>query len=163
LTLTVSYAHQYVRIPDAVNPYPNVNGVISTLAVPVHQTYTPEDSASGSIDYQLPLNGMTLRWHIDGNYDGGFYNTSSDPLYLGAGNPGNVYQLKSEKSFLVNGRFAVADIEMPNNGATVTVALWARNLFNEQHLFYRTVSITSGVSGFFNEPRTWGGEINVKF
>ncbi|MET0361346.1 MAG: TonB-dependent receptor, partial [Sphingobium sp.] len=71
LTLTASYAHQYVRIPDAVNPYPNVNGVISTLAVPVHQTYTPEDSASGSIDYQLPLNGMTLRWHIDGNYDGG--------------------------------------------------------------------------------------------
>ncbi len=45
----------------------------------------------------------------------------------------------------------------------MTIALWARNLFNEQHLFYTSVSPTSGTSGFFNEPRTFGGEINFRF
>ncbi|WP_236617754.1 TonB-dependent receptor [Sphingobium ummariense] len=32
LTLSASYAYQYVRIPAAVNPYPNAAGEISTLA-----------------------------------------------------------------------------------------------------------------------------------
>ena len=163
LTLGASYAHQYVRIPATVNPYPNVAGVVSNIAVPIYQTYTPEDSASGSIDYEYPLANMALRWHLDANYDGGFYNNVSDPLYLGVGNPGNIYQPRNEKAFVVNGRFAVANIKMANSGATLTVAIWARNLFNEQHLFYRSLSPQSGTSGFFNEPRTWGGEVNVRF
>ncbi|CAN5123914.1 TonB-dependent receptor [soil metagenome] len=163
LTLTASYSHQYVRIPAAVNPYPNALGNISTIAVPIYPPYTPSDSASGSIDYQYPLDGMTLRWHFDGNYDGGFYNNVSDPVYVGPGNAANVYQLKNEKAFIVNGRFAVADIAMRGTDAKLTFSFWARNLFNEQHLFYRSLSPTSGVSGFFNEPRTWGGEVNIRF
>jgi outer membrane receptor protein involved in Fe transport len=41
LTLMASYAYTYVRIPATVNPYPNSSGVLSTLAVPIYQTYTP--------------------------------------------------------------------------------------------------------------------------
>ncbi|RVT92862.1 TonB-dependent receptor [Sphingomonas crocodyli] len=163
LTLSASYAYQYVKIPATVNPYPNAQGVVSTIAVPIYQTYTPRHSASGSIDYELPMNGYAIRAHIDGNYDGGFYSNGNDPVYLGPNNPANVRQPKGEKAFIVNGRLAIADIEMPGSDALVTVALWSRNLFNEQHLFYKSLSPQSGVSGFFNEPRTFGGEINVKF
>jgi iron complex outermembrane receptor protein len=70
-------------------------------------------------------------------------------------------QPKDDKAFAVNGRFAVADLPM-SNGARLTVAVWARNLFNEQHLFYKSASTTVGVSGFFNDPRTFGAEINIK-
>lgn len=164
LTLKASYAYQYVRIPAAVNPYPNAVGVISTLAVPVYQTYTPDHSASGSIDYELPLNGYTIRAHIDGNYDGGYYSTASDPRYVGPGNAANIYQPKTDKAFIVNSRVAIGDIDMGGStGAMLTFAVWARNLFNEQHLFYKTLSQTSGTSGFFNEPRTVGGEVNIRF
>jgi iron complex outermembrane receptor protein len=163
LTLTASSAYQYVRIPATTNPYPNVAGVISTVAVPIYQTYTPKYSASGAIDYALPLNGFTVRAHLDGNYDGGFYSNSVDPLYVGPGNAANIRQPKGEKSFIVNGRLAVADIEMPGTGATVGIALWSRNLLNEEHLFYKALSPQSGLNGFFNEPRTFGGEVNVKF
>jgi len=45
----------------------------------------------------------------------------------------------------------------------VTIAAWARNLFDEAHLFYKSGSAASGVSGFFNDPRTFGGDVNVKF
>jgi iron complex outermembrane receptor protein len=163
LTLSASYAYQYVHIPAVVNPYPNAAGVISTLAVPVYQTYTPKHSASAAIDYELPLNGFTIRAHIDGNYDGGYYSNVSDPKYVGSGDPTNIYQPKTDKAFVVNSRVAIADIEMGSTGARVGVAFWARNLFNEQHLFYKSLSPTSGLSGFFNEPRTFGGEVNVRF
>jgi iron complex outermembrane receptor protein len=163
LTLSGSAAYQYVRIPATVNPYPNANGVISTVAVPIYQTYTPKFSASGAVDYELPLNGFTIRAHLDGNYDDGFYSNVSDPVYIGPGNAANVYQPKGEKAFIVNSRIAVADIAVGQGDAKVTFAFWARNVFNEQHLFYKALSPTSGLNGFFNEPRTLGGEMNVRF
>ncbi|TVV74176.1 TonB-dependent receptor [Sphingomonas solaris] len=163
LTLSASYAYQYVRIPATVNPYPNAAGVISTLAVPIYQTYTPEHSANGAIDYALPLEGFTLRAHLDGNFDNGFYANANDPVYLGPNNPANVRQPLGDKAFIVNGRVAIADIDVGRMDAKVGFALWARNLFDEQHLFYKAVSPTSGQFGFFNEPRTFGGEINVRF
>lgn len=107
--------------------------------------------------------GRAVRRHIDGNYDGGYYSNVSDPKYVGSGDPTNIYQPKTDKAFVVNSRVAIADIEMGSTGARVGVAFWARNLFNEQHLFYKSLSPTSGLSGFFNEPRTFGGEVNVRF
>jgi iron complex outermembrane receptor protein len=58
---------------------------------------------------------------------------------------------------------AVADIDMGKSGALLTVSLWARNLFNVQHMFYRSTPSVLGAFGFFNDARTFGGEINVKF
>ncbi|MEL4419941.1 hypothetical protein, partial [Shewanella algae] len=76
--------------------------------------------------------GATVRAHLDGNYDSGFYANGNDVLYLGAGNPGNVYQPKGDSAFIVNGTLALADIDMGRGDARVTVSVWARNLFNEQ-------------------------------
>ncbi len=163
LTLTASYSHQYVRIPATVNPYPNAAGVVSTIAVPIYQTYTPRDSISGSINYELPFNGFTVKAHLDGNYDSGFYANGTDPVYAGPGVSTNIYQPIGDKSFVVNGRVAIADVAMPGTDAKLSFALWSRNLFNEQHLFYKALSPTSGLNGFFNEPRTFGGEVNIRF
>lgn len=163
LTLTGSYSYQYVRIPATVNPYPNAAGVISTVAVPIYQTYTPKHSASGAIDYELPLGGLTIRAHLDGNYDTGFYANVTNPVYAGPGSAANVYQPKGEKSFIVNSRVAVADIGLGYGDAKLSLAFWVRNLFDEQHLFYKSLSPTSGLNGFFNEPRTLGGEMNIRF
>jgi len=162
LTLNASYAHTYVRIPSAVNPYPNAAGQISTLAVPVYVIYTPSDAASGSIDYEMPVKGMALRLHLDASYDSGYYVNASDPKYVGPNDPTNIYQPKGDSAFIVNGRVALADIAMGRSGATASVALWGRNLLNEQHVFYRSFSPTSGMQGFYNEPRTWGIDLNIK-
>lgn len=162
LTLSASYAHTYVRIPAAVNPYPNTAGVISTLAVPIYATYTPSDAASASIDYERALGPVTLRLHLDANYDSGYYVNTSDPRYVGPNDPANIYQPKGDAAFIVNGRLALADIGMGGSGARATVALWARNLLNEQHVFYKSLSATSGLQGFYNEPRTWGVDLNIK-
>ncbi|WP_343612342.1 TonB-dependent receptor [Novosphingobium sp.] len=163
LTLTGSYAHTSVKIPNTANPFRQSNGTINTLPIPIYAVYTPTNSASASITYEVPANGFTLRGHFDANYDNGFYQGYTDPVYTGPGAAGNVYQPKGDSAFIVNGRIAFADIDLGAGGAKLTVAGWARNLLNEQHMFYKAFSSTVGTNGFFNEARTYGLEANIKF
>ncbi|MCP1470440.1 iron complex outermembrane receptor protein [Sphingobium sp. OAS761] len=164
LTLSGSYAYTDPHIPPTVNPFPQgSSGTIITTPVQIYSVYTPKHAISGAVDYEHRLGDATTRFHIDANYDSGFYAAFVNPLYYGPGDARNVMQPKGEKSFIVNARLAIADIAMRDSGATLTAALWVRNLFNEQHAFYRALTVSSGTSGFFNDPRMFGGEINVRF
>jgi iron complex outermembrane receptor protein len=165
LTLMASYAYNSVKIPDALNPFPIAgnNGKPSDFPVPIYQVYTPAHSASGSIDYEVPLNNMALRFHLDGNYDSGYYGAYTDPGFNALTGVVTYKQPKGEAGLVFNGRIAVADIEMGNSGAKLTISAWARNLFNEEHVFLKAAAAATGVNGFFNEARTFGGDVNVKF
>ena len=162
LTMSASYAYNSVKIPDTLNPFPQTGGVFITVPVPIYQVYTPETSASAAIDYEASLGKATLRAHLDANYDGGYYGNYTDVAYDPVTRAVRYAQPKGDKALVFNGRIALADIDMSANGAKLTVAVWARNLFNEQHLFYKSGSATAGVSGFFNDPRTFGVEFNIK-
>ncbi len=162
LTLSASYAYNNVKIPNTVNPFPQTGGVFITVPVPIYQVYTPEHSASGSIDYELPLDDFKLRLHLDGSYDSGYYANYTDTTYDPVTRAVRFAQPKGDKAFVVNGRLAVADIGVGGGNAKLTVALWVRNLFDEQHLFYKSGSPQAGISGFFNDPRTFGVEANIK-
>jgi iron complex outermembrane recepter protein len=165
LTLTASYAYNSVKIPATLNPFPvpGSGGKFITVPVPIYQVYTPETSASGSIDYELPLAGSTFRAHLDGNYDSGYYANATDVAYDPITRAVTFAQPKGDKALVFNGRLALADIDLGASDAKLTVAIWARNLFNEQHLFYKTASASAGISGFFNDFRTFGVEANIKF
>lgn len=162
LTLSASYAYNDVRIPPTRNPFPQPgnNGQPFAFAIPIYQVYTPAHSATGSINYELPLNGFTLKAYIDGNYNSGYFANNNDPLIDRLGGTVRIAQPKGDAAFTVNARLALADIDF--DGRKLTVALWSRNLFNEQHVFYRNISATAGETGFFNEPRTFGVEANIK-
>ncbi|HEY6869060.1 MAG TPA: TonB-dependent receptor [Novosphingobium sp.] len=164
LTLTGSYAYNSVKIPATLNPFPQTGGVFITVPVPIYQVYTPKHAASGSIDYETSLaaNEIKLRVHLDGNYDSGYYANYTDVAYDPTTRAVLYAQPKGDKALVFNGRIAIADVPMDRNGAKATIGLWARNLFNEQHLFYKSASATAGVSGFFNDPRTWGVDLNIK-
>jgi len=162
LTLSASYAYNNVKIPDTINPFPQTGGVFITVPVPIYQVYTPEHSASASIDFEQPFNGFTLRAHFDGNYDSGYYSGYTDSEYDPVTRAVRYQQPKGDKALVFNARLAIADIDMGTSGAKTTVAVWARNLFNEEHLFYKSGSPRGGVQGFFNDPRTFGMEINIK-
>ncbi|MEH3158344.1 MAG: TonB-dependent receptor [Sphingomonas taxi] len=156
LTLSASYAYNDLSIPATVNPFPQgASGVIVTTPITIYPVYTPKHAASGAIDYDLPLDGYSIAAHLDANYDSGFYANYNDPA------PG-ISQPRGEAGFVVNGRIAVTDVAL-NGDARLTVAAWARNLFNEQHLFYKGLNTLTGVSGFFNDARTYGLEATVRF
>lgn len=164
LTLNGSFAWNSVKIPNTKNPFPQSGVGLITVPIPIYQVYTPEYSASGAIDYEVPVGAsdMKVKLHLDANYDSGYYGNYTDSNYDPTTRAVLYAQPKGDKAFVVNGRIALADIAMGNSNAKTTVAVWARNLFNEQHMFYKSGSATAGVSGFFNDPRTFGVEINVK-
>lgn len=166
LTLSASYAFTKVTIPATANPFPQSvgGGVFATIPfpIPIYAVYTPENAASGSIDWEMPMKGFRLVAHIDANYTEGYFANYSDPGFSNTTGQVTVSQPKGDSAFLVNARLALADIEVGNSGQTFTLAAWARNLFNEQHAFYRSFSPTSGGTAIFNEARTYGVEISVK-
>ena len=120
----------------------------------VYILYTPKHALSGSIDYDTPLgsNGTMLKLHLDGNYSSPAFSFASE-------------NVKTDKSFIVNGRLSVADIPVSENGQTLAVSLWARNLLNESHIYRRSNAnrLVLGDYANFNAPRTFGVEATVKF
>jgi len=164
LTLSASYAYTYWRAPSAVN------GITGGLPQQLYIVYTPKNAASGAIDYNMPIgrNDASVRLHLDAAY------ASSQ----------NTFQLeptRSDASFIVNGRLALADIAVTDRNR-VTLAVWSRNLLNRTYIYRRSAANSSpvlnyngttlvstnyggvlGDYGNFNPPRTWGLEISAKF
>ncbi len=161
LTLSASYAYNGVKIPDTVNPFPQTGNVFITVPIPIYQTYTPEHSASAAIDFETPIGGVVLKAHFDINYNSGYFATNTDSNYDSVTRAVRFAQPKGDAGTIANARLALADIGLGNSGAKLSFAVWARNLFNEEHLFYKSGSAAAGVSGFFNDHRTYGFEINV--
>lgn len=162
LTLTGSFAWNSVKIPPTINPFPQTGGVYITQPIPIYQVYTPKYSASGSLDYQFALDPVTVKLHLDANYDSGYYINYTDVEFDPVTRAVRLAQPKGDPGFVVNARFSLADIEVGNSGSKLTFSLWARNLLNEQHVFYKSLSARAGLSGFFNDPRTFGFDINLK-
>lgn len=172
LTLNASYAYTYTRIPPVLitNSVTNAAGVTSSTQAyqNFYIVFTPRNAASGSIDYALPLDtGNKLRFHLDGNY-------------AQATQAFDQFATKNDASFIVNGRVALADIALGEGHRKLTVALWGRNLFDEQYVYRRdpsnslpgapTTNVTSGSInnvlgdyGNFNAPRTFGVEGLINF
>ena len=159
VTLSISYAYNYVHIPPTINPFPTfvagVGTVVTTTPTTIYQEFTPNDSLSGQLDYQRPFQYFLLKAHLDGNWDDGSYGTDRD-------SSPTLPATKSQPGLVFNGRLSFADIGI-SSGARLTLSLWSRNLTNEQHLFIRSNSLTTGISGTYNDPRTFGFEGKVSF
>lgn len=158
LSFNLSYAYTWWKVPPTPNPL-----VAGNPLQPLFLVYTPKNAASGSIDYTLPLSSssdMALKFHLDANYSDPHYSFDNEPVLV-------------DKSFLVNARLALADIPMGDAGQKLSVAAWARNLFNEQHIYRRSNANREPIDGNyrtvvgdyanFNAPRTFGIEATVSF
>ncbi|WP_309622439.1 TonB-dependent receptor [Novosphingobium sp.] len=158
LSFGVSYAYTYWKVPPTPNPL-----VVGNPLQPLFLVYTPPHALSGNLDYAQPLSGssnMALKLHVDANYSAPHYSFDNEPVLV-------------DKSFLVNARLSIADIPMADGGQTLTVALWSRNLLNEQHIYRRSNANRVPIDGNFrtvvgdyanfNAPRTFGIEAILSF
>lgn len=158
LTIGASYAYTYWKVPPTPNPL-----VAGNPLQPLFLVYTPPHAFSANADWTLPLSSssdMALKFHVDANYSDPHYSFDNEPVLV-------------DSSFLVNARLSVADIPMTDNGQTLTVALWARNVFNESHIYRRSNANRNPIDGAyntvvgdyanFNAPRTFGVEATVSF
>jgi iron complex outermembrane receptor protein len=142
LTLTGSYAHTKVTLSQAFNPFTNTNAVVYPL-------FSPENAGAVAVDYEHPVMGALFQAHLDANFSDGQYTSSTDNHL-------------SDPSTVVNGRIALSDIPVAD-GLRLQVAVWSRNLLNEQHAFLRNFNASLGTYGIFNEPRTFGIEASIRY
>ncbi len=142
LSLGLNYAWTRVEYSKAFNPFTGAQSTVNPL-------YTPENAVSGTVDYQTPAFGAVLKAHLDANWAEAQFTSTSDPT-------------KSDESFIVNGRLALAQIPMSDD-AELEVALWSRNLLDESHVFLRNTNASLGTYGIYNEPRTYGLEARMRF
>lgn len=160
LSLGMSYAYTYTKVPPARNTVQEQLNASLTPPVTtqvfqnVYILYTPKHALSGSIDYDIPVsaNGTMLKLHLDGNY--------ASPAFTFANE-----NVKTDKSFIVNARLSLADMQLRDNGQNITVALWARNLLNRSQIYRRSNAnrLVLGDYANFNAPRTIGMEVTVAF
>jgi iron complex outermembrane receptor protein len=147
LRLTLAYAYTDTDLPPATNPF---TGVVQ----PVYIIYTPNNVVSAAFDYTRPLGFGDLRLHLDANYADGTQSFEQ-------------FAQETDASFIVNARLALADLDM-GQGRNVTFALWSRNLLDEEHIYRRSPENRTGSNAIgdyanFNEPRTYGAEVSLRF
>jgi iron complex outermembrane receptor protein len=148
LTLGASYAYTYTHIPPTANPF------LGNILYQVYVVYTPRNAASAYADYTMPIggNGIAIRLHVDGNY--------ADPQYSFQNE-----SVKTDSSFIMNGRLSLADIPMNNSGTKATIAVWARNLLDKTYIYRRSGANDAVLGDYanFNPPRTFGIEGTINF
>jgi iron complex outermembrane recepter protein len=148
MTLGASYAYTYTNVPLTPNPF------LGNALTQVFVVYTPRNAASAYADYEVPLAGSEakVRFHLDANY--------ADPSYSFQNET-----TRTDKTFVMNGRIALADLPLTEGGTKMTLSLWSRNLLNNTFIYRRSAAnaTTLGDYGNFNPPRTIGLEGTVRF
>ena len=155
LSVSLGYAYTKTKVPDAKNPFPASAACPTCGTVqPVFIIYTPPNAANVAVDYVRPLEFGTLRLHLSGSYSEGTQSFEQSPQ-------------KTDDSFVVNARASLVDVDV-GDGRKLSFALWSRNLLDEEHIYRRSTEGRTGTNAIgdyanFNEPRTYGAEISVKF
>lgn len=145
--LTLGLNYTYLKADPLFAPNPYVTGNPLTRILPL---YAPKSAGSASIDYLLPVGAAKMKFHLSGSWSDGAYTSE-------------IEQTLTDESFLVNARLSLVELPLPMSDATAEVALWSRNLLDEEYLFYKSVSSSLGTYGIFNEPRTYGLDVRVRF
>jgi iron complex outermembrane receptor protein len=145
LTLSGSYAYTDTEVPPTANPF-------TSIIQPVFIVFTPKNAYSVAVDYGVPVMNGTFKVHLDANYADATQTFDSTPV-------------TNDSSFIVNGRLTLADMPLNDSDARLSVALWSRNLLNEEHVYRRDPAnrATLGDYGNFNAPRTFGLEATVRY
>ncbi|WP_050805344.1 TonB-dependent receptor domain-containing protein [Sphingomonas sp. KC8] len=146
LTLNASYTYIDWSVPPQINPY---NGQVERVVVMI----TPDHAASLSADYRFdPFSFGALSLHADASYSSGSYAHPSD-------------REKSSPYWLVNGRITLGELRLA--GGEAAISLWGKNLTNKTYrIFDYPITGLGTINGeitYYNEPRTYGVDLKVKF
>ncbi|HBK46290.1 MAG TPA: TonB-dependent receptor [Xanthomonadaceae bacterium] len=150
LTLSLNYAYTKADALTSPNPYYVEGQAESERFATVLPLYAPKNAGSLGIDYLLPTGASALKFHLDGNWSDGYYTSEYD-------------QTMTDDAFIVNARVALLDVPMGRSGATAEFSLWSRNLLDEEHLTMLSHIAGLGSYGIFNDPRTVGFDVTLRF
>ena len=160
----------YTFIDGTFDSYPNISVGSNTLEMVelAKRGLSPDEQINLGINWtMLKTNKGMLDLALNASYQGetfpvasstGVYNTNSVPT-----TPVNFEQLPNQERTLVNARLAWS--QELEGGSEVTLALWGKNLTDEE---YRTFGFNYGPALGLNltnygEPRTYGMDLSISY
>lgn len=153
LTLSANYAFTDYGQRAVTNPFPNAAGVNALELLNISNT--PRHAYSASLNYEMGTTAIGKpQFHIDADNVGGYFASgvpSSDPT-------------KNARTWLINTRLSLS--EMPVLGKNFEIAAWAKNLTNRTYQQFDVIVPTgngNNFTTFYNEPRTYGIEMRMRF
>jgi iron complex outermembrane receptor protein len=119
-------------------------------------SYIPKWTGNTSVQYEIrDMPGDSrLVMRLDANY--------KSKMWLAATNvtPDLESVMRAPAAWIVNARVALADLKVA--GGTAEVALWGRNLTDEDHLVF-AAAFPLYVAGSYERARTYGVDISFKY
>lgn len=146
LRLSVSYARTNAEFKEVIDPVSGLD-VADSYTMP----YAPDKSYAVAVDYDLPafsFGNMSL--HVD-------YSWRDDTV--GTAPPQDGFDLPDYG--LWNARVALTDIGA-GDGGSLKLALWGKNLTDEEYLLH-TVGLGGSNVGWFGEPKSYGIDITYEY
>lgn len=121
--------------------------------------YTPEEKISLGFDYGRDLGFAQLSAIFDWSYVSEHF-VYHEPVSAGL--------TKVEQYDVVNARISLSEIEVGNQGNSMTVALWGKNLTDTEYRINgipvaNNLGQLIGVVNYYGDPRTFGLDVSVDF
>ncbi|HVK81528.1 MAG TPA: TonB-dependent receptor, partial [Verrucomicrobiae bacterium] len=114
--------------------------------------------ANFGADYSLPLSGdFDLNLHADYTYRSSYYSDINNIESVVVGGVEVPYD-RVKSVGLVNARIALAQ-----TAQNWEVALWGRNVFDQEHVFIYGGDFFGTLTRRYSPPRTWGVEVSARF
>ncbi len=155
LTLNANFAHtdREYRTFEIRNP---ATDQLVDIAREAQFLYSPDTTANAGLEYRSPATGLgQLALRLDYSYRSSMYWHASTLL-----NPFNE-TISDDDVGRLDGRLTLGSLRL--GGASAQIALWGRNLTDEDYLLG---GVDFGQLGFatvsYAEPRTWGIELRVE-
>ncbi|MBA6411790.1 TonB-dependent receptor [Parahaliea sp. F7430] len=151
LLLSANYGYLDVEYKEFKEFDPVIGAVVDKSGEKDIQ-YAPENTLNLSIDYTFARGHWgELR---------GYMNYSYVDDYVPYVNPSQNASSAIDSRGLLNARLTLAEIPLSN--ATLELALWGKNLSDEEYRL-NTVPFGTWTASYFGDPRTYGVQANISF
>lgn len=151
LLITANYGYLDVKYDEFMEFDPAVGAVIDRSDVK-DISYAPENTLNLAVDYTF----LSAPW---GELRG-YLNYSYVDDFVPYTNPAQNATSMIDGRGLLNGRLTLA--EVPLSGTTLELALWGKNLTNEDYRL-NTIPFGTWTASYFGDPRTYGIQANIQF
>ncbi|OUS03643.1 hypothetical protein A9Q81_07205 [Gammaproteobacteria bacterium 42_54_T18] len=115
--------------------------------------YAPEDKFSVGAEYVKTIGVGLFSARVDWSYVGGF------DVYP---EPWNAASTHVNGYHLLNARISLGDMDLGSDGKTVDVALWGKNITDEEYRI-NGIPTQTGAINYFGDPRTYGLDVTFNF
>lgn len=154
LVATVSYGYTDAEFVELIDNSPISPTFGENIADQYVMPYAPEHTYTVGLEYRSDIDLGELVATLDYSWRDERYGTASNPDQEG---------FFLDDYGLLDGRVAISNIDA-GEGRVAEVALWAKNIANEEYLVHQISLDGAGThSGYYGEERSFGVDISVRF